>query len=37
VVRIEHSKVESKALLSRLGKNIDGEWLWNFEHDEKVK
>jgi hypothetical protein len=36
VVRIEHSRVESKALVWKMGKDADGEWLWNFEHDEKV-
>jgi hypothetical protein len=31
-----HSRVESKALVWKMGKDIDGKWLWNFEHDEKV-
>ncbi len=36
MVRIEHSRVESRALVWKMGKDTDGEWLWNFEHDEKV-
>ncbi len=34
MVRIEHSRVESKVVVCRLGRNVDGGWLWNFEHDE---
>jgi hypothetical protein len=31
-----HSRIESKALVWKMGTDIDGKWLWNFEHDEKV-
>jgi hypothetical protein len=24
-------------MLWRLGRNLDGKWLWNFEHDDKVQ
>jgi hypothetical protein len=37
IVRIEHSRTESKALVWRLGRNIDGKWLWNFEHGERIQ
>jgi len=36
VVRIEHVGVESKVLVWRLGKKSDKDWLWNFEHEEKM-
>lgn len=36
VVRIEHYGVELKVLVWRLGRNVEGGWLWNFEHDEKM-
>jgi len=36
VVKIEHSRVESKALIWRLGINVNRVWLWNLEHEEKV-
>jgi len=32
VVRVEHSGVESKVLVWRLGRKNDGKWIWNFEH-----
>jgi len=37
VVRVEHVGIKSKALVRRLGKCLDGRWLWNFEHDDKVQ
>jgi hypothetical protein len=37
IVKIEHSRMESKALVWQLGRNTDGEWLWNFEHDERIQ
>jgi hypothetical protein len=36
IIRIEHSGAESKVLFWRLGKNINGKWFWNFEHDERI-
>jgi len=36
MVKIEHSRVKSKALVWRLGKDVNGRWLWNFEHEEKI-
>jgi hypothetical protein len=27
IVKIEHSRMESKALVWQLGRNFDGEWL----------
>jgi hypothetical protein len=36
VVRIEHSKVETKALVWRLGINVNGGWSWNLKHEKKV-
>jgi hypothetical protein len=36
VVRVEHSNIESKALVWRLGRNLEGEWLWNFKHEKKM-
>jgi hypothetical protein len=36
VVKVEHTKAKSKVLVWRLGKKSDGEWLWNFEHEEKM-
>lgn len=32
VIKIEHSNVESNVLVWRLGRRINGEWKWNFEH-----
>lgn len=37
VVKIEHSSVESKVLVWRLGRRINGKWKWNFEHKEKLQ
>jgi hypothetical protein len=37
MVRLEHSGVESKILMCRLGRNAKGGWLWNFEHHEKMQ
>jgi hypothetical protein len=37
VVRIKHTIAEYKVLVWRLGRNSDGEWLWNFEHEEKMQ
>jgi hypothetical protein len=36
VVQVEHSNIESKALVWRLGRNLEGEWLWNFKHEKKM-
>jgi hypothetical protein len=36
VVKIEHYGVKSKVLVWRFGRNVEGGWLWNFEHDEKM-
>jgi hypothetical protein len=35
VIKVEHVGVESKILVWRLGKKIDGKWRWNFEREEK--
>lgn len=37
VIKVEHAGVESKILVWRLGRRIDGKWKWNFEHEEKVQ
>jgi hypothetical protein len=37
MVKIVHLRVESKALVWRLGRNVVGKWLWNFEHEEKIQ
>jgi hypothetical protein len=37
VVRVEHVGIKSKAFVWRLGRSLDGKWLWNFEHDDKVQ
>jgi hypothetical protein len=37
VVKIEHSGVESKVLMWRLGRYANGRWLWNFEHEERIQ
>jgi hypothetical protein len=37
VVKVEHARVESKVLVWSLGKKNGGKWLWNFEHEEKMK
>lgn len=36
MVKITHLGVESKALVWRLGRNVVGKWLWNFEHEEMI-
>ncbi len=37
VIKIEHSNVECKVLVWRLGRRINGKWKWNFEHKEKAQ
>lgn len=37
IIRIKHLGAESKVLVWRLGRNINGKWFWNFEHDEKIQ
>jgi hypothetical protein len=37
IIKIEHLGMESKALVWRLGKNTNGEWLWKFEHDDRIQ
>lgn len=36
VVKLEHIGIEFKVLVWRLGRKVDREWRWNFEHKEKV-
>ncbi len=36
VVQVEHSNIEFKGLIWRLGRNLEGEWLWNFQHEKKM-
>jgi hypothetical protein len=36
VVLVEHSNIESKGLVWRLGRNLEREWLWNFKHEKKM-
>jgi hypothetical protein len=37
IIRIEHSRVESKILVWRLGRNTNGKWFWNFEYDARIQ
>jgi hypothetical protein len=37
IIRIEHLGAESKVLFWRLGRNTNGKWFWNFEHDERIQ
>ncbi len=37
VVKVEHTRAKSKVFMWRLGKKSDGEWRWNFEHEEKMQ
>jgi hypothetical protein len=37
MVKLVHLGVESKALVWRLGKNVVGKWVWNFEQKEKIQ
>ncbi len=36
IVKLEHIGIESKILVWRLGRKVDREWRWNFEHEEKM-
>jgi hypothetical protein len=36
IIRFEHVGVDFKALARRLGRDVDGEWQWNFEHEERM-
>jgi hypothetical protein len=36
IIRVEHVGIESKVLVWKLGKDVDGEWQWNFEHEERM-
>ncbi len=35
VVKLEHIGIESKVFVWRLGRKVNREWKWNFEHEEK--
>jgi hypothetical protein len=37
VIRVEHVDAKYKILVCKLGRRIDGQWRWNFEHEEKVQ
>jgi hypothetical protein len=36
IIRTKHSGAKSKVLVWRLGRNTNGKWFWNFEHDERI-
>jgi len=36
VVRVEHIVEKSRILVWRLGKDSKGEWMWNYEHEDKM-
>ncbi len=36
VVKLEHTRIDSKVLVWRLGRKVDRKWKWNFEQKEKV-
>jgi hypothetical protein len=35
-VRVEHTSGESRISVWRLGKYYEGEWMWNYEHEDKM-
>jgi hypothetical protein len=36
VMWVEHTRKKFKILVLRLGKDFEGEWMWNFEHEDKM-
>jgi hypothetical protein len=36
VVRVEHTSEESRISVWRLGKDYEGDWMWNYEHEDKM-
>jgi hypothetical protein len=35
-VQVEHTSEESRILVWRLEKDSKGEWMWNYEHEDKM-
>jgi hypothetical protein len=36
VLWVEHTLEEFRILVWRLGKDFEGEWMWNFKHKDKM-
>jgi len=36
VLWVQHTWEESRILIWRLAKDFEGEWMWNFEHEDNM-